>query len=189
MTTLNMVGSKMKLRSDESKIGQPRTEDGKISFSRQCFSFDAVKFGENSIELLYKRAQSKPLWLVWVGQFQPDLTRFGNNICAFRGDHWYRLLKQRLHWTLPQLNTPQQCERWSDLMPMLTWELWQKRDLVAQHHLPWQKPLSNLTQDGSLSRYHYFCQRLVHLPYLQNPGKVSGWESEKNVLLKLVIQW
>jgi hypothetical protein len=39
-----------------------------------------------------------------------------------RVDHWYRFLKQRLHWTLPQLSTPQQSERWSDLMPILTWE-------------------------------------------------------------------
>ena len=30
-------------------------------------------------------------------------------------------------------------------MPVLTWELWLARDLVAQHHLPWQKPLSHLT--------------------------------------------
>ncbi len=30
-------------------------------------------------------------------------------------------------------------------MPILSWELWLARDLVAQHHLPWQKPLSNLT--------------------------------------------
>ena len=39
----------------------------------------------------------------------------------FAIDHWYRFAKQRLHWTLPKLGTREQCERWSDLMPLLTW--------------------------------------------------------------------
>ncbi|MHC5829711.1 MAG: hypothetical protein ACYT04_80765, partial [Nostoc sp.] len=37
-------------------------------------------------------------------------------------DHWYRFIKQRLHWTLAKLSTPQQCDR-CDLMPLMTWEL------------------------------------------------------------------
>lgn len=48
----------------------------------------------------------------------------------FAVDHWYRFIKQRLHWTLPKLATPQQSDRWSDLMPLMTWELWQARDIV-----------------------------------------------------------
>ncbi|WP_248277902.1 hypothetical protein [Brasilonema sp. UFV-L1] len=63
----------------------------------------------------------------------------------FTVDHWYRFLKQRLHWTLPKLSTPKQCERWSDLMPMMTWELWLAHDIVADNPLPWQKSLDNLT--------------------------------------------
>lgn len=64
----------------------------------------------------------------------------------FAVDHWYRFIKQRLHWTVPQFSTPQQCERWSDLMPIMTWELWLARYLVSQYHLPWQKPIQNLTR-------------------------------------------
>ncbi|MBE9091149.1 hypothetical protein IQ232_15670 [Microcystis aeruginosa LEGE 11464] len=39
------------------------------------------------------------------------------------------LRSQRLHWTLPSLSTPVQCERWSDLMPLMTWQLWLAKDL------------------------------------------------------------
>ncbi|WP_292762692.1 hypothetical protein [Nostoc sp. NOS(2021)] len=51
----------------------------------------------------------------------------------FTIDHWYRFLKQPLHWTVAKLSTPEQCEHWSDLMPMplMTWELWLARDIVA----------------------------------------------------------
>ncbi len=30
-------------------------------------------------------------------------------------------------------------------MPIMTWELWLARDIVADHPLPWQKLLDNLT--------------------------------------------
>ncbi len=61
----------------------------------------------------------------------------------FTVEHWYRFLKQRLHWTVPKLGTPKQCERWSDLMPFMTWELWLARDIVTDNPLPWQKSLDN----------------------------------------------
>ena len=57
----------------------------------------------------------------------------------------YRFLKQRLHWTVPKLSTPKQCDRWSDLMPMITWELWLARDIVTDNPLPWQKSLDKIT--------------------------------------------
>jgi len=45
----------------------------------------------------------------------------------FAIDRWYRFAGQRLHSALPQLATPEQSERWSDLMPLLTWQLWLAR--------------------------------------------------------------
>lgn len=45
------------------------------------------------------------------------------------------LHSQRLHWTLPNLRTPSQCERWSDLMPLMSWQLWLARDLVKENRL------------------------------------------------------
>lgn len=130
------------------------------------------------IEPVAPGAQSKPLWLVWVGQSQPCLELIWRQyLRRFAVDHWYRLLKQRLHWTLPQLSTPQQCERWSDLMPMLTWELWLARDLVAQHHLPWQKPLSVFTP-GRVAQSISLLLPEIGTPALSPKprGKSPGWE-------------
>jgi len=67
----------------------------------------------------------KPLWLAWVGEEMPPLSEVWQlYLRRFAVDHWYRFAKQRLHWTLPKLSTPKQCERWSDLMPLMTWEFW-----------------------------------------------------------------
>jgi hypothetical protein len=60
-------------------------------------------------------------------------------------EHWYRFAKQRLHWTMPSLKTPEQSERWSDLMPLMTWQLWLAKDLVTQYRLPWQSVTLNLS--------------------------------------------
>ena len=89
---------------------------------------------------------SKPLWLAWVGEEMPPLSEVWRlYLRRFTIDHWYRFLKQRLHWTLPKLSTPKQCERWSDLMPMITWELWLARDFVVDNPLPWPLPIDKLT--------------------------------------------
>ena len=88
----------------------------------------------------------KPLWLAWVGEQMPLLDKVWRlYLRRFTIDHWYRFLKQRLHWTVPKFRTPEQCEHWSDLMPLMTWELWLARDIVADNPLPWQKSMDKLT--------------------------------------------
>lgn len=98
------------------------------------------------IDQLYSWKMPKPLWLIWLGEPMPPLADIWQlYLRRFGVDHWYRFAKQRLHWTLPQLSTPKQCERWSDLMPMMTWELWLAREIVKDRPLPWQKSLTKLT--------------------------------------------
>ena len=61
--------------------------------------------------------------------FSPEELKYiPETLRRFTIDHWYRFLKQRLHWTVPKLSIPKQCERWSDLMPLMTWELWLARE-------------------------------------------------------------
>jgi len=85
------------------------------------------------------RRKPKILWLAWVGEEPPEhWWRFYTR--RYPIDHWYRFAKGRLHWTLPRFATPQQAERWSQLMPFITWELWLAREIVADTPLPWQKP-------------------------------------------------
>ncbi|HVF98255.1 MAG TPA: NF041680 family putative transposase, partial [Chloroflexia bacterium] len=90
------------------------------------------------------RRDPKAQWLVWVG-FQgrkpPPVEEwwrvYGRR---FAVDHWYRFAKQRLHWTTPQLGTLHCCDVWSELMPLVTWELWLSRTVVHPQPLPWHKP-------------------------------------------------
>lgn len=71
---------------------------------------------------------SRPMWLSFVGSKMPPINELWKfYLRRFAVDHWYRFVKQRLHWTLPKLSTPQQCDKWSDLMPLMTWELWLAR--------------------------------------------------------------
>jgi hypothetical protein len=89
---------------------------------------------------------SRPLWLVWLGDTLPPLEILWQYyLRRFAIEHWYRFLKQRLHWTLPQLQDPKASERWSALMVMASWQLWLARDCVRDAPLPWQKPLPQLT--------------------------------------------
>jgi Transposase DDE domain len=87
-----------------------------------------------------------PLWLVWTGERTMPLEEIWHQyLRRFGMEHWYRFAKQRLHWTMPSLKTPEQSERWSDLMPLMTWQLWLARDLVTQYRLPWQSATIDLS--------------------------------------------
>lgn len=124
---------------------------------------------------------SKPLWLAWIGEQMPTLEEVWRlYLRRFTIDHWYRFLKQRLHWTVPKLGTPKQCERWSDLMPLITWELWLARDIVADNPLPWQKSLDKLTP-GRVAQAMGGVLAAIGTPATppKPRGKSPGWEPGK----------
>ncbi|WP_293026727.1 hypothetical protein [Moorena sp. SIO3I8] len=122
-----------------------------------------------------KRRKQPPLWLVWVGfELCPLADVWSQYARRFGVDHWYRFAKQRLHWTLPNLSTPGQCERWSDLMPLMTWQLWLARDLVSQQHLPWATPQTNLTPGRvAQSIFAHESEDWLSNTTTENPRKVS----------------
>ena len=123
----------------------------------------------------------KPLWLAWVGEEMPPVEEVWRlYLRRFTIDHWYRFLKQRLHWTVPKLSTPKQCERWSDLMPLMTWELWLARDIVTDNPLPWQKSLDNLTPGRvAISVGWSFCGDWYSSPSTQTSRKVPWLGTRK----------
>jgi hypothetical protein len=90
------------------------------------------------------RRDPKAQWLVWVGYQgrRPPLIEEWWSVYGrrFALEHWYRFAKQRLHWTTPQLATPKQGEVWSELMGLVSWELWLSKGVVADRPLPWQTP-------------------------------------------------
>lgn len=90
------------------------------------------------------RRKPRLIWLAWVGG-EPPKRWWSLYTRRYPIDHWYRFAKSRLRWTLPMLASPVQCQRWSDLMPLQTWELWLARPIAEDIHLPWQKAQTLLT--------------------------------------------
>jgi hypothetical protein len=120
---------------------------------------------------------SKPMWLAFMGLSMPTVAEVLRlYLRRFAIDHWYRFAKNRLHWTVPALSTPDQCDRWSDLMPIVTWQLWLARHLVAQRPLPWQKSQAQLTPGRVAQSFGSILALLgtpARPPKLR--GKSPGW--------------
>lgn len=94
-----------------------------------------------------RRRPPQRLWLWWSGpaaaQPTPAALRRLWQAYAHRFDleHTFRFLKQALNWLVPQLRTPAQADRWSWLVLLAYTQLRLARPLVADHHLPWERPL------------------------------------------------
>lgn len=121
----------------------------------------------------------KPMWLAFVGDEMPPLSAVWKlYLRRFAVDHWYRFIKQRLHWTLPKLSTPKQCDRWSDLMPLMTWELWLARDIINDHPLPWHKQMTQFTPGRVAQAMPGILLRVSTPSIPPKPrGKSPGWET------------
>jgi hypothetical protein len=119
----------------------------------------------------------KPLWLAWLGNEMPSLEQTWRcYLRRFAVDHWNRFAKQRLHWTLPQFSTTALAERWSDLMPLLSWQLWLARDSVKDTPLAWQKQQTDLTP-GRVAQGFPALRAAIATPASEPKlrGKSSGW--------------
>jgi hypothetical protein len=134
------------------------------------------------VERLNSRGSGKKrrsLWLVWVGEQFLELEDIWNQYARrFKVDHWYRFAKQRLHWTLPSFTTAKQCERWSDLMPLMTWQLWLAKDLVEEYRLPWQSQKKNLTPGRvAQSILPLLIEMATPATSPKTRGKSPGWKT------------
>lgn len=131
---------------DDPKLGKLRISQWKDLHFRSCSSHDMSLIQVERIKLKKSGKKHRSLWLVWIGEQFLELRDIWSQYARrFGVDHWYRFAKQRLHWTVPSFSTAQQSERWSDLMPLMTWQLWLAKDLVEDYHLPWQSPQKLLT--------------------------------------------
>lgn len=132
------------------------------------------------LDPLKGRRKFKPLWLAWLGQTMPPLEDLWlKYLRRFALEHWYRFAKQRLYWTQPQFSTVQATERWSELMPLLTWQLWLARSECVDTPLPWQSAQSTLAP-GRVAQA--FASILVAIgtpavapkPRGKSPGRAQG---------------
>jgi hypothetical protein len=123
------------------------------------------------------RRLPKVIGLGWVGEEPPEATTWWQRYTRrYTVDHWYRFAKQRLHWTLPMFSTPEQGERWSDLMPVITWELWRARPVGVDKPLPWQKQQAEMSPGRVCQGMHDIFAAIG--PPAQVPkrrGNAPGW--------------
>lgn len=132
--------------TDDPKLGRVRIQQWNELHFRKAPDHPMVVLRIERLDARDTRRDPKTFWVAWVGAAPPPLEKWWQlYLRRVAVDHWYRFVKQRLRWTLPKLKTPEQAERWSDLMPMLTWQLWLARDIVADRPLPWQKPQAQPT--------------------------------------------
>jgi len=98
------------------------------------------------IEPKGRKRPFKPLWLAWVGLTMPLLAGLWRKyLRRFSLEHWYRFAKQRLYWTQPQVSSAQASQRWSDLMVLMSWQLWFARCECDDAPLPWQSAQETLS--------------------------------------------
>jgi hypothetical protein len=163
---------------DDPKLGKLRISQWHGLHFRTAPDHDMSLIQVERLSLSNSGQKRRCLWLVWVGEQFLDLEAVWSQYARrFGVDHWYRFAKQRLHWTLPNLSTTQQCERWSNLMPLMTWQLWLAKDLVQDYHLPWQSKLENLTPGRAAQSVFKLLVEIgspTTLP--KTRGKSPGWK-------------
>lgn len=126
--------------TDDQQMGRLRVRLWRDLHLRQAATQSLWVFYIERLDARGTRRDPKGLWVAWHGQDPPALLdTWRLYLRRFAVDHWYRFAKQRLHWTAPLLSTPERTACWSDLLGLLTWQLWLARAVVADRPLPWQK--------------------------------------------------
>jgi hypothetical protein len=128
------------------------------------------------------RRLPKVIWIAWIGSEPPEhRTWWQYYMRRYTVDHWYRFAKQRLYWTLPMFSTPEQGERWSDLMPLITWELWFARPLGVDKPLPWQKKQTEMSPGRVCQGMNDIFAEIGTPACLPKPrGKSPGWPKDRH---------
>ena len=134
------------LEVEDEKLGRVRVTRWHRFHFRNSAQRDMDILRIEILEPAGKRRTFKPLWLAWVGESRPLLAQVWRKyLQRFSIEHWYRFAKQRLHWTQAKLSSNQALERWSDLMVLMSWQLWFARDECQDAPLPWQSPQTLLS--------------------------------------------
>lgn len=128
---------------------------------------------------LEREKPPKPLWLA----YRPPPIRDFDLVTIWR---WFprrwpiepsiRFRKENLYWDKPRLQQVERCDRWTALVEIAYWQVWLGRALVADHPLPWQKPLAELTPGRVLQGFdRLFAQISTPTRDPKTRGKSPGW--------------
>ena len=93
-----------------------------------------------------KARDPKSSWFVWKGEHAVPLAEISPTYrLRYSHEHGYRLDKQVLLWDIPRLRTPQQTERWTQIVACAHNQLVLARPLVVGVYRPWEHRRSVLT--------------------------------------------
>jgi hypothetical protein len=96
------------------------------------------------VDHLPSGGEAKPVWLWWskVDATQADVDRCWQAFLRrFDIEHTFRLFKQTLGWTVPQLRSLDSADRWTWLVIAAYTQLRLARSLAKDLRRPWEKPL------------------------------------------------
>jgi hypothetical protein len=125
---------------------------------------------------------------LWLWHTAPAGTGFDLDLLwksylrRFDLEHTFRLLKQALGWSIPQIRTPEQGERWSWLILAAHTQLRLARTLTEDLRRPWEKPIpvGVLPTPGRVRRGFANLRRVLGTPARRpkpttaGPGRPKG---------------
>jgi len=93
-----------------------------------------------------RRRDPRVSWFVWKGEQAAPLAQISPHYrLRYSQEHGYRLDKQELLWDEPRLRTPEQTERWTQVLACAHNQLVLARPLVQGVYRPWEHRRSVLT--------------------------------------------
>jgi hypothetical protein len=93
-----------------------------------------------------KERDPRTSWFVWIGDPHADIAQIALGYARrFGHEHGYRFDKQALLWEKPRLRTPEQFERWSQVVAIAHNHLVLGRDLVEAEWRPWENKHQRFT--------------------------------------------
>ena len=146
---------------------------------RQCRSVTLSLLRVTRHAATGKKRDPRVSWFVWQSpnQHAPVLAEVSPTYrLRYSMEHGYRFGKQSLLWEQPRLRTPEQFQRWTDLVSVVCDQLVLARPLVAAQRQPWeskQRPATPQQVRRAMGRI------LVELGTPARPpqprGKSPGW--------------
>jgi hypothetical protein len=86
-----------------------------------------------------KKRDPRVSWFVWLGlELLPLADVWPTYRRRYSQEHGFRFEKQDLLWTAPRLRTPEQFQRWTDVVAAPRNQLYLARDTIAAQRYPWE---------------------------------------------------
>lgn len=146
-------GAKLKLDDPSTQKEPDRRWEGtdakghpvQVHWWKQMHVKDARWLDLTIVEVIRPKASGserdpKSSWFVYIGQEPPEgVAQVALLYCLrFGQEHGYRFDKQALLWTQPHLRTPEQFDRWSQIVAIVHNLIVAARDLVEGELRPWE---------------------------------------------------